>query len=52
MENLIGREEHKGLIEALRKRIFDWLEEKNATAIPLRRSGLWQAAESNVYFDH
>ncbi|MGH7598260.1 MAG: sulfatase family protein [bacterium] len=51
-ENLIDRAEHKGLIEALRKRIFDWLEEKNATAIPLRRSGLWQAAERDVHFDH
>ncbi len=51
-ENLIEQTEHKELIETLRRRIFDWLEEKKATAIPLRRSGLWQAAERNVHFDH
>ena len=51
-ENLIERQEHRELVETLRRRIFDWLEEKHAMAIPLRRSGLWQAAERNVHFDH
>jgi arylsulfatase A-like enzyme len=51
LENLINRPEHKELIETIRKRIFDWLEEKNATSIPLRRSGLWQAAERGPGFD-
>ena len=51
-ENLINREEHKELIASLRKRIYDWLEEKNGLCMPVRRSGLWQAAESNIHFDH
>lgn len=51
-ENLIGKAEHRELVEQLRKRVFDWLEEKKGMSIPLRRSGLWQAAERGVHFDH
>jgi N-acetylglucosamine-6-sulfatase len=51
-ENLINQPEHQKLIETLRQRIFDWLEASNGLAIPLRRSGLWQAAKRNVQFDH
>lgn len=51
-ENLIDREEHKELVLTFRKRIYDWLEEKNGLCMPVRRSGLWQAAERNVHFDH
>lgn len=37
MHNLIDKPEHAGLIEQLRTRMYDWLEQTDGMMIPLRR---------------
>ncbi|MBI3003894.1 MAG: sulfatase [Ignavibacteriales bacterium] len=50
-KNLINSKEHQELIVSLRAKVFDWVENSNATCIPLRRSGLWQAGERKEHHD-
>ncbi len=45
MNNLISVPESRATVLDFRSRIFDWLAANNGNCIPLKRSGLWQAAE-------
>lgn len=45
MQNLINDPQQAELIKEYRKKIFDWQVDNAGDRIPIRRSGLWQAAD-------